>query len=51
MENPRIKCNVNSCLFNCGHACEAKEITINCNCCSKAENADQTECQSFRKKA
>ena len=50
MENPILKCKVDSCLFNQEHACNAKEITINCNCCLQAESCQQTECQSFRKK-
>ncbi len=45
-----VRCNVDSCKFNCDNHCEASCIEVN-NCrCHKAKDHDQTSCDTFELK-
>lgn len=49
MENKtKINCSVTSCVFNQQKICNAKEISVGCDCCESANSAHETECVSFR---
>lgn len=45
-----VRCDVESCKYNCDRCCEASHILVN-NChCSEAKKNDQTACDTFELK-
>ena len=50
-ENKSIKCNVESCEYNCNNKyCTLNEIKVSCNCNPKNAGKNETICESFSEK-
>lgn len=50
--NPKIKCDVLTCLYNdCSdNCCKLEEIRVSCSCCNdEVNNKDETICNSYKK--
>lgn len=45
-----VRCNVESCKYNCNKKCEANVIQVSNCCCHDAKDCEQTSCDTFELK-